>query len=388
MQPLQILSIGLAIFTMLFGAGNVVFPLDLGRETGSMVWFALAGLILTGVIVPLLGLVSSALFNGDYKKFFRMTGVVPGAILALVCMLLIGPFGAIPRCMTVAYAAVHWHLQGLSLFVFSLLMAILTFAATLKRRYVVDVFGRIIGPIKITLLLTIVALGLFSSVVPHKSSITPCESFYKGFSEGYLTLDLLGTIFFSSLIVAGIRRHRKQDGSEYSSQEIARIGLKAGIIGGGLLGVVYAGFCILAAKLSGDILGLGQDQLLSGIATLVLGPRANILANITMALACITTAIALTAVVADYVTNELFSGKVKYLHALLITVSLNFAMTNLGFAGISQVILPLAIICYPALIALSLANMAHVFWGFDRVKLVTLSTLAITIVMHFFKSVM
>jgi len=387
MQPLKTLSIGLAIFTMLFGAGNVVFPLDLGRETGSMVWFALAGLVLTGVIVPLLGLVSSALFNGDYKKFFRMTGVIPGAILALVCILLIGPFGAIPRCMTVAYAAVHWHLPGLSLFVFSLLIAVLTFMATLRRRYVVDVFGRVIGPIKIVLLLTIVALGLFSPAVPHHSAMTSCESFYKGFSEGYLTLDLLGTIFFSSLIVAGIRRHRKQDGSEYTSQDIATIGLKAGLIGGALLGLVYAGFCIIAAKMSGDILGLSQDQLLSGIATLVLGNRANILANITMALACITTAIALTAVVADYVTNELFSGKIKYLHALLITVSLNFAMTNLGFSGISQVILPLAIICYPALIALSLANMAHVFWGFKHVKVVTLSTLAATIIVHFLSSI-
>ena len=112
--------------------------------------------------------------------------------------------------------------------------------------------------------------------------------------------------------------------------------------------------------------------------------RANILANITMALACITTAIALTAVVADYVTNELFSGRIKYLHALLVTVSLNFAMTNLGFAGISQVIEPLAVICYPALIVLSLANMAHVFWKFQHVKAVTLSTLAANVIVHFF----
>lgn len=384
MQPLHILSIGLAVFTMLFGAGNVVFPLDLGRETGSMVWFALAGLILTGVIVPLLGLVSSALFGGDYKKFFRMTGAVPGALFALVCMLLIGPFGAIPRCMTVAYAAVHWHVPKISLFVFSLLIACLTFVATIKRRYVVDVFGKIIGPIKIVLLLSIVTLGMFSVAVPHAVSMTPFQSFGKGFSEGYLTLDLLGTIFFSGLVVAGIRRHRKKDGSEYTSHDIARIGLRAGIIGGTLLGVVYAGFCVLAAKMSGDIQGLGKDQLLSALATFVLGERANILANITMALACITTAIALTAVVADYVTNELFSGRIKYLHALLVTVSLNFAMTNLGFAGISQVIEPLAVICYPALIVLSLANMAHVFWKFQYVKAVTLSTLAVNVLVHIF----
>jgi len=387
-MPLHtILPLGFAIFTMLFGAGSVIFPLGLGVQTGSMVGTALVGLLVTGVLVPLLGLVSSALFNGDYKKFFRMAGVIPGALFALVCMLLIGPFGAIPRCMTVAYAAVQWHIPQLSLLLFSFLVACFTFAAALKQRYVVELFGRFVGPVKLILLLTIVALGLFSVSIPPSSVMTHIEAFSTGFSEGYLTLDLLATIFFSGLIVAGIRQKRKEDGSEYSTQEIASIGLKAGLIGGLLLGIVYAGFCLLAAKMSGDMHGVGKDQLLSALATLVLGSRANILANITMALACLTTTIALTAVVADYVTHELFFGRIQYRHALLITVSLNFAMTNLGFSGISQIIEPLAILCYPALIVLSLANIAHVFWGFKHVKTVTLSTLAATVVVHFVKMI-
>src|SRR3990172_2297492 len=109
MQKSKIVSVGLAIFAMLFGAGNVVFPLDLGRTVGAQVFFAVLGLTITGVIVPLIGLISAALFDGSYKKFLGMMGHIPGMFVALVCMLLIGPFGATPRCVSLSYAALQWH---------------------------------------------------------------------------------------------------------------------------------------------------------------------------------------------------------------------------------------------------------------------------------------
>jgi LIVCS family branched-chain amino acid:cation transporter len=96
-----------------------------------------------------------------------------------------------------------------------------------------------------------------------------------------------------------------------------------------------------------------------------------------MAIACLTTAIALTAVFADYLTHEIFLGRFKYIHALLITVTLTFGMTNLGFTGIAQVIEPFAVICYPALIALSLANVAYALWGFKYIKSLFLQRLAL-----------
>lgn len=374
----NILPIGFAIFTMLFGAGSVIFPLYLGREVGSMIVPALCGFILTGVFVPLLGLVSSAMFNGNYKKFFSMAGAVPGALFALVCMLLIGPFGAIPRCMTLAYASLQWHMPSVSLFIFSLLMSGLVFCAAIKRQQVVELFGKFVGPLKLVLLLTIVVLGLFSSSVPPTSSLVCIESFHRGFCEGYMTLDLLATIFFAGLVVAGIRQMSKKNGEAYSQREVVAISLRAGLIGGFLLGIVYAGFCLLAAKMSASIQGLGQDKLLSALATLILGPKANMLANMTMALACITTAIALTAVFADYISQELCTSRLSYMHALLITVALTFGMTNLGFSGVSHVIEPLAVVCYPALIVLSLANIAHVVWKFKHVQAVTLTALVTT----------
>src|SRR5688572_23267278 len=136
MQKVKLFSVGLAIFAMLFGAGNVVFPLALGREVGDQVLFALLGLCVTAVLVPLLGLVSSMLFDGDYRKFLATAGSVPAAIVAFICMILIGPFGATPRCITLSYAALKWHMPQLSLFVFSLIAAVIIFIATIRKNFI------------------------------------------------------------------------------------------------------------------------------------------------------------------------------------------------------------------------------------------------------------
>lgn len=384
MKTSRIIAVGLAIFTMLFGAGNVVFPLGLGRETGSQVLFAVVGLILTGVVVPLLGLVSTSLFDGDYKRFLGMAGRIPGAIITLICMLLVGPFGATPRCIALAHAALKWHLPQISLFVFSLVVAIGIYFATLKKSFIVDLFGRFFGPMKLLLLFSIVVMGLISCEQPPISALTSLGSFFKGIQEGYLTLDLIGTIFFSGLIISSIKAHNGAK-NVLTPKEVVVIGLKAGLIGGTLLGIIYTGFCLLAAKYSVHVAGVGQDQLLGALATLVLGARASILANVTMAMACLTTAIALTAIFADYLMNQLFRGKIKYHYALLLTVTVSFIMTNLGFSGIAHVIEPVAAFCYPTLIVLSIANIAHVLWGFRHVQLVTLSTFFITLIAKFLR---
>ena len=383
MKNMRIISIGIAIFAMLFGAGNVVFPLGLGRETGSNVAFAIIGLAITGILVPLIGLISATLFDGDYKRFLAMTGRVPGMLVALVCMLLLGPFGATPRCITLAYAAIKWHIPHLSLFFFSIIIAVVVFLATMKKNYVVELLGKLLGPIKLLLLFSIVILGLLATTHPAPSTFTPMASFIKGIHEGFWTLDLLATIFFSGLIVTSIKMSGQKSQKPLAPKEVLSIGIKAGALGGILLGLVYTGFCLLAAKYGTSVANIPQDQLLSALATLVLGPAASILANVTVATACLTTAMALTAVFADYLTHEIFMGKLNYHHALALTVATTFGMTNLGFTGIKLIIEPVAVLCYPALVALSIANMAHALWGFRYVKSVTLMTFIATVALKF-----
>jgi branched-chain amino acid:cation transporter, LIVCS family len=377
----RIIPIGIAIFAMLFGAGNIVFPLGLGRETTSQAFYAIIGFLITGIVVPLLGLIAASLFDGSYKKFLGTIGHIPGALVGTICMLLLGPLGATPRCVTVAYAAVKWHFPHLSVFVFSLVVAALVFVATMKRGRIVELLGKILGPIKLVLLLSIVIIGLLSPVTPTSSALSSLNSFLKGIIEGLGPLDLLATIFFSGLIVTAIKAQARQE--ELSSRQILSIGIKAGIVGGCLLGVVYTGFCLLAAKYGALVNDVPKEQLLSVLTMCVLGPKASLLVNTTVTVACITTTIALTAVFADYLTHEVFLGRINYRYALLLTVVTTFAMANLGFAGVAHVIEPFAILCYPALITLSLANIAHVLWGFTYIRAVTFLTFIATVVITY-----
>src|SRR3989338_3497169 len=206
MKTSKIISVGLAMFAMLFGAGNVVFPLILGRDVGDKLWLGLAGFIITAVIVPLLGLVSTMVSDGQYKNFLGMLGRVPGAIIAFVCMLLIGPFAMTARCVTISHASVFPYVPEFTLFRYSIFAAIVIFLLTMHKNAVVDILGKILGPLKLILLSLIVLKGLFSPADILQATVSSWEGFSNGFLTGYGTVDLLGTVFFSGLILSGLKK--------------------------------------------------------------------------------------------------------------------------------------------------------------------------------------
>src|SRR5947209_4364111 len=115
---------GLAMFSMFFGAGNVVFPLALGQFAKDQNIYAILGLLITAVGVPFLGLLAMTLFNGNYTHFFERIGKVPGFLVALGIMGLIGPFGAIPRCIALSYSTIRMYMPDTSLVLFSLVSCI------------------------------------------------------------------------------------------------------------------------------------------------------------------------------------------------------------------------------------------------------------------------
>src|ERR1700722_11983722 len=93
------LSLGLAMFSMFFGAGNVIFPLALGQFAGDKNLYAILGLILTAALIPAAGVFAMILFEGNYKNFFGRLGKVPGFLLAFTTISLLGPLGSTPRCI-------------------------------------------------------------------------------------------------------------------------------------------------------------------------------------------------------------------------------------------------------------------------------------------------
>ncbi|MEI6242143.1 MAG: branched-chain amino acid transport system II carrier protein, partial [Chlamydiota bacterium] len=351
MKKLSIFSLGIAIFTMMFGAGDIVFSLHAGKEAGSFIAITLFGFLITAVCVPVLGLLSTILYEGSYHKFLYNLGVVPGAILIFICMLVIGPFGAIPRCLVVSYASMHAIFPSLSLFWYSIGISLLIFVLTFRESRVVSILGRFLGPIKISLLVLIIILGFFSFKWFTPSSLTLSQSFVLGLKDGNYSMNLFGGVFFASLVFEAMRNRMVSD--TQTPKSMIRQGVRAGLLGGGLLALIYIGFGVLAAIYSSELKNIPQVELLSVLATKVLGFWGGILANLTVAVACLTTAVALTTVLAEYISVEILKNKIPYIWALLLIILITAGMVNLGFNGIMVVLSPVIGALYPSFIVLS-----------------------------------
>jgi LIVCS family branched-chain amino acid:cation transporter len=363
---------GLAMFAMLFGSGNVIFPLILGKDSGNQLVWGLMGFLLTAVLVPLLGLFSTMLSHGDYKMLLAPLGKIPSFLIILFCMVLIGPFGVIPRCITISYAACKMHVPSLDLLFFAIVCAILIFLCTIKNNIIVDVLGRFFGPLKIILLFILIVKGLMTPAALIPSHFTKIQGFTHGILSGYGTCDLIAAIFFSGLIVSGLRKGMHPE-KRKDSWAMITSGLQASAIGGILLALVYAGFCIVAAFHGKELAAVERGDLFSVLALLVLGQQGGFLANITIAVSCLATAISLTAIFAMYLHKDLSGGRLSYGKSLIITSIMTTCMTNLGFSRIMSTLSPMIQIIYPILIVYTLWNIGDKLW-----KLKTHRPLSIT----------
>ncbi|MBD3273503.1 branched-chain amino acid transporter [Candidatus Dependentiae bacterium] len=383
-----ILSTGLAMFSMFFGAGNVVFPLDLGRVAGSLNLYAILGLLLTAVLVPFTGLLTMFLFAGDYEKFFQRIGKIPGFFIIAFLMALIGPFMAMPRCITLSFSTMQMYFPGMSLFYFSLGAVAFIYFLTVNRKRILDLLGYILSPLLLTSLTFLIIKGLLFHPKPKVTDFSRIDIFLHGLREGYYTMDLLGAFFFSVVILLGLQRALGKDFKKEdvkSRKSFFKITLISSGIGAFLLGIVYTGFSYVSSFYSSSLNIAQKDTVLSVLASTILGPIGGVIANLAVTLACLTTAMTLAAVFSEFIQNELFKNKLNYRSCLLVTLILTFAMSNLGFMGIIKMSEPILLIGYPVLIVLTFLNLAKKLFGFKPVKVPVLITLILSAIFYFMK---
>lgn len=377
------IATGLAMFSMFFGAGNVVFPLALGQYAQDKNFFAILGLLITAVGVPFLGLISMTLFNGNYTKFFERIGRVPGFLVSLAIMGLIGPFGAIPRCITLSFSTMQLYFPDLSLTWFSIISCIAIFFLTIKRNNILQILGYFLTPLLLGSLAIIIIKGLIVSPSAPEVDYTSTSIFLMGLFEGYKTMDLMGAFFFSSVILACLEKDVDPTKPK-NYREMIFLALKAAGIGASLLAISYIGFSYVAAFNSGSLENARPDQLAGRIAILVLGPYASVVACMAVSLACLTTAIALASVFAEFVHKDVSLNKVSYPISLLVTLAITFVVSTLDFTGIAAFLTPILQVCYPALIALSILNIAHKLHHFETVKLPVLIVFVLSLTSYFY----
>lgn len=342
---------GFALFAMLFGAGNLIFPPTVGYIVGDNWKLAALGFCITGIGFPLLGIIASGFAGSELDNFSDKISPLFSRIFNTVLILTIGPFLAIPRTGATAFEImVGPHLEtnnhyGKYLFLLIYFGCVLLFS--LKESKVIELIGKILTPILLIVLAIIICKGLITPIGDIISTNTT-NNFRFGFYSGYQTMDTLAAIIFASIILKNINSKNKLNKKEQLSFLLKSSGIA--IIG---LAVVYCGILYIGATASGTFESMGTTQLLNSIVNNLLGKEGNLLLGICVSGACLTTAIGLTATVGDYFNTIL---KVDYKKIVIINVVLSFIFSSFGVDSIVKISAPILTLLYPIAIVLIILN--------------------------------
>lgn len=243
----QSLAIGLAMFSMFFGAGNVIYPLVVGQYAGDKNFYAMFGLILTAAVMPIVGVIAMILFDGNYRQFFGRLGNLPGLILALIIISLLGPLGSTPRCIALSYTTLKTSFPELTPVLFSAIACGIIFLFTVRKNHILSLLGWVLTPLLLGSLITIIVMGLNTTFEVQKMEHGNSDMFIYGLTEGYNTMDLLAAFFFSSTILNILRD--RTEAEDVNSRRHVNIALRASLVGVVLLAAIYIGFSYLASTL-------------------------------------------------------------------------------------------------------------------------------------------
>lgn len=363
-----IIPIGLMLFSFFFGAGNFIFPPVLGQMAGDNLFIATLGFCISGVGLPLMGIVAMAINRSDNPDNLALP-VHPNYAKALMIIfaLTIGPFFAIPRTAAVsfdtgilAFIPAGYHEIGLA--VYSLLFFALTYYLSINQSKIVDNIGKILTPLLLICLAILIAFVLadpIGDIQPPHGDYNEIP-FFKGFQEGYNTMDLLASMLFGAATVSAIESKGILD-----HKLLTKLCVYAGFIAAGFLAIIYFALAYTGAS-SVETLGIMANggQMLNLISVHYMGSFGKIILALIIFFACITTSIGLTSAISGYF-NAVFKEKIQYQRYVLAITLFSFAVSNVGLSNIIKFAVPVLCMLYPIAITLVLLNVGSFIFKRD-----------------------
>lgn len=371
------------MFSMFFGSGNLVFPLIIGIESESYWILGFLGLFITGIIIPFLGLFVIKLHNGSYDLFFMEGGKIIGIFLPFIALSLLGPFGVVPRCINVAYGGIQYVYPNIQLKEFSLFFCMSCFAICIKDRWMVSIIGKYITPVLLLCLIILIITSIDGNI-NIQTNKTAKNSFLTGFFQGYQTMDLIASFFFSSVIFNQIKI-QMGDGNE---KKLLLNAIGASLIGISLLSLVYLGFVFMGATYKNVLQGVSPQLILPTISFYLLGKKSAFIVSMIVIFSCLTTAVALTNIFARYIAS-FFNLSEKYFPlVLLYTILISFAVSLFDFQGISNFLAPVLLVIYPGLIMLTISAILTKKFKKTKIVLFYSTILAFFLSNYFYEGIM
>jgi len=348
--------IGAALFAMFFGAGNLIFPPAIGLKAGNEWFMSLLGFIITGIGLPVLGIISVSKAGGTIKDLAGKVNPLFASILGTIIILAIGPLLAIPRTGATVYEIGIQPIFGsINPFIVSVVYFSITLFFVIKPSGIMDKIGKVLTPILLIVTLSIIVKGIFFPIgTPVMTSIT--MPFSSGFTDGYQTMDALGSIVMASIVLVGLIEKGYTD-----KKEQLRLATRAGLIAGMGLLVIYGGLLYLGATSSSIYTAdISKSALIINITNSVLGSLGQIGMCVVVSAACLTTSIGLTAVVGNYFV-ELSKNKLKYEWIVIFTTVFSAVMSVIGVEKLVMIAIPLLTLVYPVAIVLIVLGLMDSF---------------------------
>jgi branched-chain amino acid:cation transporter, LIVCS family len=372
------LVIGVMLFALFFGAGNLIFPAQLGQAAGTNLWPAALGFLITGVGLPFLGILAMG-FSGskDLQDLSSRVHPIYGVFFTTLLYLTIGPFFASPRTGAVAFdIAIAPHLgessHSFALFIFTFLFSAISLWFSLNPAKIVDNVGKILAPGIVVLLAILLILVIIKPIGTPQSPVEVYQSnpFSTGFLEGYNTMDALASLVFGIIVINAIRAL-----GVTSQRGILRATTKTGIIATVILGLIYLGITYLGS-VSVEVFGIFDTggPVLSSAANYYFGTFGAILLGIVIILACLTTNIGLITACGEYFHRLL--PKFSYKTLVIFFSVLTFVIANFGLANIITYSVPVLMFLYPLAVVLMLLTFLSPLFHHSRI--VYVSAIAVT----------
>ncbi|MBA3602109.1 MAG: branched-chain amino acid transport system II carrier protein [Parachlamydiaceae bacterium] len=349
-----IISTGFALFSMFFGAGNMVFPIQLGQETAGNHLVAASGIMLTGVLVPFMGVFGMLLYGGSLQNFFSYFGKKGIFLFSLLALALMGPFGVVARCLIVSHGALKLLFPFITLPMSSLLLCVIVYILAINQGKIISLLGSIVTPFLIVSISFIAIMGLWNIEAPPATQLASWDALKTGFFQGYKTMDLLAGFFFSQFTISHLRKKLIDKGQE---DQLTSIFSRSLLIGIGLMFAFYFTMVVLGAHYAPLLVGQQPQSMLGIIAIASIGSLATPFVCLALILACITSAIVLSTLFAEFLRKDICQNKLGHRTSILITVAISFGISNLDFNGISKFLGPVVEMIYPVLIILTLFNL-------------------------------
>ena len=341
---------GFALFSLFFGAGNLILPPTLGAKAGLDWWIVVLGFVLTAVTIPILAIFAHAKLQGTLYDFGKKVSPVFSTVYCFLIYIIAIAIPS-PRTAAVTHEMTVQPFFEITPLLTSVVYFVMVFIFAINRSRVIGLIGKFLTPIIVLILLIIIGIAIFTSsgTINPSTFTTP---FVDGILEGYQTFDAIGGVVVGAVIIISLNysSHTTFD----AKRKLIR---KAGFIAGTGLLLIYGGLILSGSLFSSTFAKkASRTDVLSSLSTQTLGNLGTTFLSVLVALACFTTAVGIVTGTADYIRGIFNNSNLAYKITAAICAIIGIVVGSNDVGFIIDIAVPALMFVYPITIVLILLN--------------------------------